>query len=224
MKGRLIVIEAGDGSGKETQTRMLFDRLRHEGHQLRRITFPDYDSPSSALVKMYLRGDFGDRPDDVSPYPASVFYAIDRYASYKRAWEESYLAGQIILADRYTSSNMVHQSVKLGDTDEQQAYLDWLGDLEFNKLGLPEPNQVIFLDMPPAYSLKLIKDRQNKITGGDDKDIHERDTAYLERVYRTSLLLADKLGWTKVTCVEDGRIRTREAIHEDVYRAVLEVL
>ena len=102
-------------------------------------------------------------------------------------------------ADRYTSSNMVHQSVKLGDTDEQQAYLDWLGDLEFNKLGLPEPNQVIFLDMPPAYSLKLIKDRQNKITGGDDKDIHERDTAYLERVYRTSLLLADKLGWTKVT-------------------------
>ncbi|HZK34078.1 MAG TPA: thymidylate kinase [Bacillota bacterium] len=224
MRGKLIAIEAGDGSGKETQSNMLVGRLKAEGFDTRKVTFPDYDSQSSGLVKMYLRGDFGEKPDDVSPYPASTFYAVDRYASYKTAWESFYLDGGIILADRYTTSNMVHQSVKIADELDQQKYLDWLWDLEFVKLGLPVPDCVVFLDMPPAYSLQLMKDRLNKITGDSEKDIHERDKAYLERVYKTSVLLAEKFGWLRIDCVDGGEIRTRDAIHNDVYKNICSLL
>lgn len=224
MRGKLIAIEAGDGSGKETQSNMLIDRLKAEDYDTRKVTFPDYDSQSSALVKMYLRGDFGERPDDVSPYAASTFYAVDRYASFKRDWADFYFKGGLVLADRYTTSNMVHQAAKIEDAGEGEQYLEWLWDLEFNKLELPVPDCVIFLDMPPAYSLRLMKDRLNKITGDSEKDIHEKDKTYLERVYKTSKLLAEKLGWKRINCVYKGEIRTREAIHDDVYKAIKGIL
>lgn len=224
MRGKLIVIEAGDGSGKETQSKKLYDRLQSEGYNARIIRFPDYDSDSSALVRMYLRGDFGTKPDDVNAYTASVFFAVDRFASYKTDWEKFYKNGGIILADRYTTSNMVHQAAKIDDAGERKSYLDWLYDLEFVRLGLPVPDCVVFLDMPPEYALKLIKDRNNKITGQEEKDIHEKDGAYLEKVYLTTKSLAQKFGWHRVECIQAGKIRPIEDIHRDVYDVVKNIL
>ncbi len=218
--GKLICIEAGDGSGKETQANKLLERLKSENYKVRKVSFPNYDSESSSLIKMYLRGEFGSRPEDVSPYVASTFYAVDRYASYKKEWESFYKAGGIILADRYTTSNMVHQAVKIKDPDKREAYLDWLWNFEFDMFGLPEPDCVIFLDMPPEYAARLMENRKNKITGSDKKDIHERDKAYLEQVYKCALWLADKYGWHKVSCVQDQIIRPISDIHEEIFETV----
>ena len=162
MNGKLIIIEAGDGSGKATQTEKLYSRLVGEGINVRKVTFPDYESNSSALIKMYLNGEFGSSPDSVNPYAASSFYAVDRYASYKQNWEDFYKQGGIIIADRYTPSHMVHQAVKILGQSEKEAFLDWLWDLEFEKFGLPIPDVVIFLDMPPMYSRAPRVERANK--------------------------------------------------------------
>lgn len=218
--GKLICIEAGDGSGKETQANKLLERLKSENYKVRKVSFPNYGSESSSLIKMYLRGEFGSRPEDVSPYVASTFYAVDRYASYKKEWESFYKAEGIILADRYTTSNMVHQAVKIKDPDKREAYLDWLWNFEFDMFGLPEPDCVIFLDMPPEYAARLMENRKNKITGSDKKDIHERDKAYLEQVYKCALWLADKYGWHKVSCVQDQIIRPISDIHEEIFETV----
>lgn len=218
--GKLICIEAGDGSGKETQANKLLERLKSENYKVRKVSFPNYGSESSSLIKMYLRGEFGSRPEDISPYVASTFYAVDRYASYKKEWESFYKAGGIILADRYTTSNMVHQAVKIKDPDKREAYLDWLWNFEFDMFGLPEPDCVIFLDMPPEYAARLMENRKNKITGSDKKDIHERDKAYLEQVYKCALWLADKYGWHKVSCVQDQIIRPIYDIHEEIFETV----
>ena len=158
-RGKLFIIEAGDGSGKETQTRLLTQRLIREGHRVRAVTFPDYAADASMPVRMYLRGDFGTQADEVNPYAASTFFAVDRYASYRMKWGADYAAGTIILADRYTTSNMVHQAVKIGDAAERDAFLDWLYDFEFNKLGLPVPDAVFFLDMEPCAAERLIAAR-----------------------------------------------------------------
>lgn len=224
MKGKLICIEAGDGSGKETQAKKLLEHLQSDGRKVMKVEFPNYASESSSLIKMYLRGDFGSKPGDISPYIASTFYAIDRYASFKKGWEAFYNEGGVILADRYTTSNMVHQAAKLTDDKERDEYLDWLWNFEFGLFGLPVPDCVIFLDMPPEYALRLIKDRKNKITGGQEKDIHEKDAAYLEQSYRNSLLLAEKYGWKKIRCVSEGSIRTIDEIHEEIYSTVSDFL
>lgn len=218
--GKLICIEAGDGSGKETQTDKLFQRLQDNHEQVRKISFPNYESESSSLIKMYLNGDFGKSPGDVSPYIASTFYAVDRYASYKKDWEEFYQGGGIVLADRYTTSNMVHQAVKITDSEARKKYLDWLLDFEFTLFGLPKPDCVIFLDMPPKYSSQLILNRRNKITGAMEKDIHERDTVYLEQSYKGSLWLSETYGWHKIPCVANGKIRSIDDIHNDIYDVV----
>jgi dTMP kinase len=166
MKGKLIIIEAGsDASGKATQTKKLFVRMKAGKHNIRKVEYPNYKSDSSALVKMYLNGEFGDKPEDVNAYAASTFYSVDRYASYMKEWKRQYENGGIILADRYTTSNMVHQASKIDDTAEWERYLDWLWDLEFVKLGLPVPDMVIFLDVPPDITNGLISKRNNKITG-----------------------------------------------------------
>lgn len=224
MKGRLIIIESGsDSSGKATQTQLLFQRLQKEAYGVKKVEFPNYQSPSSALVKMYLNGDFGKNPSDVDPYVSSTFYAVDRFASYKTEWEEFYQEGGVILADRYTTSNMVHQGAKLNGADKDK-YLDWLWNLEFNIYKLPVPDGVIFLDMPTEFSTKLMAERENKITGSREKDIHERNMAYLQSSYNNSLYVAQKYGWTKVSCIQEGRLRTIEEIHTDVYHKVKAVL
>lgn len=222
MKGKLIIIESGsDASGKETQTRKLFEKLTLEGVNIKKVEYPNYKSDSSALVKMYLKGDFGKNPEDVNPYVSSTFYAVDRYASFKTEWQEDYLKGAVILADRYTTSNMVHQAVKLRGQDKDK-FLDWLWNLEFGLYELPVPDCVIFLDMPPEFSKNLMKERINKFTGKDQKDIHESNEEYLINCYNNALYIANKYNWHKVGCVEDGRLRSIEEIHEDIYKFVKE--
>ncbi len=221
-KGKLIIIEAGDGSGKATQTKALYDHLVRDGYRVHRIEFPDYEADSSMLVRMYLRGDFGGHAEDVNAFAASTFFAVDRYASFRMKWKEFYDNGDIILADRYTTSNMVHQAVKLTDAKEREAFLDWLWDFEFVKIGLPVPDKVVFLDMDPHVADKLIAARAKET--GAEKDIHEKDTSYLHRCHAAYLELAEKYDWSKVICSEGGEPRSIAAIHDEVYEAVKTVL
>ncbi len=224
MKGKLIIIESGsDASGKATQTTKLVERLSNEYNNIRKVEYPNYESESSALVKMYLRGDFGKNPSDVDPYIASTFYAADRYASFKTEWEEFYNNGGIIIADRYTTSNMVHQASKMDECDRDK-YLDWLFDYEFNLYKIPQPDCVIFLDVPIEFSQKLMENRKNKITGEDKKDIHESDIDYLTKSYNNSLYIANKYNWNKINCVENENLRTIDDIHEEIYKIVKEII
>lgn len=222
-KGKLITIEAGDGSGKATQTKALYDRLLAEGYQVLKVEYPDYQSESSALVRMYLGGEFGQQAENVSAYGASAFFAVDRYASYLLKWRQAYESGWIILADRYTTSNMVHQAVKLKNPVEREEFLAWLWDFEFGRLQLPVPDRVIYLDMPPEISDRLINSRAAK-DSSRQKDIHEKDTSYLHHCHRAYNEVAEKYGWVKISCAQQGNLRIVQDIHEDVYQAVKEIL
>lgn len=219
MKGKLIIIEGSDGSGKATQTKKLYDRLEQNNYNIKKVEFPNYDSESSALVKMYLRGDFGKHAEDVDPYVCSTFFAVDRYASFKTEWEEFYNDGGIIICDRYTTSNMIHQASKM-EVEERDKYLEWLNDLEFNLYKIPKPDCVIFLDVPVEMSQKLMKDRNNKITGESEKDIHESDFDYLKKSYENSLYIAKKYDWQRINCIKDDNMRTIDDIHEEIYSIV----
>lgn len=223
-KGKLIIIDSGsDGSGKATQTQLLYEKLKSQDKPVKKITYPNYNSPASALVKMYLGGEFGAKPEDVNAYAASVFFAIDRFASYHTDWKEFYEAGGIILSDRYTTSNMVHQGVKLGEL-ERSSYLDWLYDLEYIKFGLPKPDCVIFLDVEPEISMKLMEGRANKITGEDKKDIHENDAEYLASAYENSIKIAEKYDWIRIKCTNQKGMRSIEDINAEILTRVLEII
>lgn len=224
MKGKLIIIEGVDSSGKATHTKQLYERLIQEKYNIRKVEFPNYSSESSALVKMYLNGDFGSKPEDVNAYASSTFFAIDRFASFKTIWKEFYDDGGIVLSDRYTMSNMIHQASKIKDSAEKQAFLDWLWDLEFVKLGIPVPDCVVFLDMPPKYAQMLMKERKNKITGLIEKDIHEKDSDYLIDSYNNACSIAKTYNWNYVNCAKNGKIRNIEDIHEDIYSIVKAVI
>lgn len=221
-KGRLIILEAGDGSGKATQTRELYKHLAADGRRIHRVEFPDYGAESSVLVRMYLGGSFGSHAEDVNAFAASTFFAVDRYASYHMKWKKYYEAGDIILADRYTTSNMVHQAVKIEDVARREEFLDWLWDFEFVKLGLPVPDLVVFLDMDPAVSDRLIAARAREQNQAED--IHERDKSYLHRCHAAYGLLAEKYGWQRIACSSCGQPRAVEDIHQDVYDAVQRIL
>lgn len=224
MRGKLIVIEGVDGSGKQTQSEKLYRTLLNKGCRVMKVDFPDYQSESSALVKMYLRGDFGKNPEDVSAYVASSFFAVDRYASYTTKWKSFYESGGIVIADRYTTSNMVHQASKIEDVEERDAYLSWLYQLEFEMYKIPKPDLVFFLDVPPEVTMEMTKERKNKITGESEKDIHEVDAGHLESSYRNAHYVADKYGWTKVNCVADRKLRSKEDIFSDIYLAAVDKL
>ena len=195
--GQLIIFEGLDGSGKGTQTKLTAQRLKEQGRDLRQITFPDYDSESSALVKMYLSGAFGDKPDDVNAYAASSFYAVDRFASYKTDWGEFYREGGLVLSDRYTTSNAVHQCSKLPPM-HWDGFLNWLFDFEYKKFGIPAPDAVIYLAVDPEVSQRLITERYH----GDEskKDIQEKDTEYLARSRAAAEYCARTLGWHRIEC------------------------
>ncbi len=218
--GKLIVIEGLDGSGKSTQLELLPQNLCANGIESRSVSFPDYDSDSSALVKMYLGGRFGNRPGDVNAYAASLFYAVDRFASYKTNWGEYYNQNGVIVSGRYTTSNAVHQTSKMNE-DEWKDFLDWLYDLEYNKVGIPKPDKVIFLDMPIEVSQKLLSGRYK----GDEakKDIHESDTAYLDKCRKAAMFTANYSGWTIIPCAKDGEPRTIEDIANDVLAETLKL-
>lgn len=220
MSGKLIIIESGsDASGKATQSEELLKKLKSDGYNVKKVEYPNYNSESSTLVKMYLRGDFGKNADDVDAYIASTFFTADRYASYKTEWEEFYKNGGIIIADRYTTSNMVHQASKM-EEDERDKYLEWLDDYEYNLFKIPRPDEVVFLNVPVEYSIKLMENRNNKFTGEKEKDIHEKDINYLKKTYKNSLYIADKYNWKKVECVENNELRSIEDISNEIYKIV----
>ena len=211
----LIVLEGVDSSGKATQTELLFSYLSKK-LETRKITFPDYESDSSALVKLYLSGAFGSDANSVSPYAASTFYAADRFASWKTGWGSFLENGGTVICDRYTTSNMVHQAAKLESQAEKDAFLDWIYDLEYTKFSLPVPDLVFFLDMPPAYAEQLMQNRANKFTGKKDKDIHERDKNHIQKAYENAVYVAKKYNWQFISCVENGSIRSIDSIHREI--------
>ena len=219
-KGKLFVIDGTDGSGKQTQFEKLRERLSKEGIEHKVVSFPNYDSPSSSLVKMYLAGDFGEDAKTISPYIASTFYAADRYATYQTQYKDYYENGGIILADRYTTANMVHQAGKIQDKAERKKFLDWLWDFEFNLYKLPIPSEVFFLNMPVEIAIKLIENRKNKFTQGMQKDIHERDEKHLIDSYNAACDVAKDYKWYEVKCMKDDKIRTIEDIHEEIYKEI----
>lgn len=220
-KGKIIVIDGLDGSGKSTQFELVREKLEEMGLEVRAISFPDYDSPSSALVKMYLGGEFSDNPDDVNAYAASSFYAVDRYASFVKHWKEDYNSGKIILAARYVSSNAIHQMVKL-DESQYDSYLEWLYDYEHEKLGVPCADKVVFLDMPVEVSQKLLSKRYN----GDEsrKDIHEADIAYLMNCRKTALYAGKKLDWSVIECSDGESPYSVESISDNIMKEILKVI
>ncbi|MGN1015109.1 MAG: dTMP kinase [Butyricicoccus sp.] len=213
MNGKLIVIEGLDGSGKATQAALLRDALQQRGEQVRQVSFPVYDSESSALVRMYLAGAFGQEASDVNAYAASSFYAVDRYASYKTDWGDLYHSGGTVIADRYTTSNAIHQCSKLPQ-EQWDSYLDWLFSFEYRQMGIPAPDQVLYLRVDPNISQSLMSVRYH----GDEsrKDIHERDLAYMNRSREAAEYCAKSLGWTVIDCVRNGTMRSAEEIHREI--------
>jgi dTMP kinase len=221
MKGKLIVIEGLDGSGKATQAKRLAAALQQRGERVREISFPNYDSDSSALVKMYLSGAFGTQPGDVNAYAASSFYAVDRYAGMKQDWGDFDDAGGILIADRYTTSNAVHQCCKL-PREFWDRYLDWLFDYEYRLLGLPAPDLVVYLRLGIETSQRLMSERYH----GDEKkkDIHESNTSYLNQAHLAADYCAGKYAWKTVECAENGSLRSIDEIGADVWNLLPRVL
>lgn len=220
-QGKLIVIEGLDGSGKATQASLLADFLQQCNIPVREISFPCYSQPSSVLVKMYLQGEFGDSPDAVGPYAASTFYAVDRYASFKKDWGSFYQQGGIIVANRYVTSNLVHQMTKL-PKDEWSYFMEWLRDLEYDKFQVPVPDLVVFLDMPVAVSQKLLLGRYQ----GDEmkKDIHEKDIAYLKQCYEAARFAAEKDNWHVIACSDGSEPLSVDAIAGQIQGLIKEHL
>lgn len=217
----LIVIDGLDGSGKGTQSRKLTDWLTGRGIPARRIDFPRYGQKSAALVEGYLHGELGQNPEDTGGYACATFYAVDRYWSYRTDWGEAYRRGDFIIADRYTTANAVHQCEKL-PREQWDAFLDWLWDNEYNKLGIPRPDRILYLEMRPDLSRRLIDGRA--ATEGRAKDIHEADPDYLRRCYRAALHAADYLGWTVIKCYEGDEIRSIEDIFAEMLEKIADLL
>lgn len=217
MAGKFIVIEGLDGSGKATQTEILKTTLKARGETVKKLTFPDYDNESSALVRMYLGGEFGDNPDDVNAYAASAFYTVDRIASYLKFWKEDYENGACILADRYATSNIIYQMSKLPKS-EWDSFIAFQEDFEYKKIKVPKPDLVIYLDVEPDVSQKLMSKRYS----GDEtkKDLHEKNLNFLLECRESALYAADKLGWIKISCTNDGEMRTIDEIAEDIFKII----
>ena len=219
--GKLIVLEGTDGSGKSTQFRLLREHLQQDQRTFKHIVFPRYSQESSALIRMYLGGQFGTDPSAVNAYAASAFYAVDRYASYKMDWGQWYQEGGLVLSDRYTTSNAVHQASKEPD-ENRKDFLKWLYDFEYGKLGLPRPDLTIYLDVPTDQSEKLLRSREQSTN--TQADIHEKDSSYLATCRSTGREAAAYYGWTVIDCVKDGVMRSIEDIHQEIYRHVLACL
>lgn len=221
MKGRLIIIEGLDGSGKATQSALLTERLEQAGTPVQKISFPNYKSEASQPVKMYLNGAFGTDPEDVNAYAASSFYAVDRYASYKTEWAPFYLGGGVVISDRYTTSNAVHQCSKL-PKEKWDDYLAWLFDFEYNKIAIPTPDLVVYLDMSVEVSQALMQKRYSE--AGGKKDIHEKDETYLLKSQQAARYCAEKYGWKRIACDNGNTPYTIAEIAEEVFAVVSQFL
>ncbi len=222
VKGKLIILEGTDGSGKSTQFARLCQRMERESRPFHRLVFPRYDQPSSTLLRMYLHGEFGSHPSDVNAYAASTFYAVDRYASWKQDWSGCYLGGGTVLSDRYTTSNAVHQAGKV-PLEERDDFFAWLADFEYGKLGLPQPDLVLWLDMPIEKAVANLRRRESQTH--TQADIHEEDMTYLRHCRLAAQAAAEFYGWQRVPCVDEkGDIRSVEDIHSEIWSAVARTL
>ena len=219
--GKIIVIEGLDGSGKATQTAWLYEKLIAQGNRVRKLEFPDYDSPASALVKMYLGGEFGSKPEDVNAYAASAFYAVDRAASYLKSWKQDYQDDVIFLCDRYATSNIIYQMAKV-PPQERDAFIAWQEDFEYDRLGLPRPDAVLYLDVAPEVSQKLMEKRY----GGDNskKDLHESNLRFLLSCRESALYAAEKRGWRMIDCCEQGEMKSVEQIAQEIEEVLKELI
>lgn len=215
--GKLVVLEGIDGSGKSTQFRILTDRLVKAELEFKQLVFPRYENPSSALIRMYLGGEFGENPDDVSPWAASTFYAVDRYASYRQDWEQYYKDGGIIITDRYTTSNAIHQGGKL-EPAQRTGFFSWLSDFEYNLMGIPSPDLVLFCDTSPEICMKQI------ISRGRQRDIHEKDADYLRKCAQCARQAAEHYGWKRIDCSPNGVMRSAESIAEEIFGQVRTII
>lgn len=221
MKKTFIAIDGLDGSGKKTQTELLIDFLKKEGKEYRYLSFPTYHEEYSKYVNMYLSGTFGENPEDVNAYTASSFFAMDRVCSYLLDWKKDYDDGKIIVANRYTTANAVHQLSKLPEC-EYDTFLQWLYDYEFVKLGLPKPDKVIYLSLPPALSQQLVEKRCEET--GVVKDIHEKSLSFIEKCYQAVLYSSEKLGWHRINCNTGKEMRSIQDIQDEIIRYLKDVL
>ncbi len=219
--GKLIVFEGTDGSGKSTQFSLLTKRLQAIGKEFRTMVFPQYSEQSSALIRMYLGGEFGTRPTDVNSYAASTFYAVDRFASYRKVWKKYYEEGGLMLSDRYTTSNAVHQASKVVP-EEREAFFHWLYDFEYEKMELPKPDLVIYLDVPTELTGQLMRKREAETK--TNADIHEQHLDYLRLCRSTGLEAAECYGWNRIHCAKDGKMRSIEDIHNEIFALVMKCL
>jgi dTMP kinase len=220
--GKLIVFEGIDGSGKSTQFNMLAELLRHIGNEFVQVSFPRYSEPSSALIRMYLNGEFGSKPDDVNPYAAAAFFALDRFASYRIDWGNYYNLGGTVLTDRYTTSNAVHQASKLSSGGLREVFWDWLYYFEFNLLCIPKPDIVVFLDVPADLAAKQIEKRRLETKSGTD--IHETDFEYLSRCSECAIEAAAHFGWHRIDCAPNGTMRSVESIHSQITALITSIV
>ena len=229
LKGKIIVIEGTDGSGKQTQAAILKQRLEKEGYKVYSTSFPRYDSDSSAAVRMYLNGEIKENAQDITPKAASAFYAVDRYITYKREIEPVYLAKEsVIVFDRWVESNIIHQGAKVIDGIKDAAerrvallfFAGWLGDLEYEDFDVPKPDKTIYLNVPIEHTIKLRSERLNKITGGEKQDIHEANTSHLINASEAGNIAARVFDWEVIQCVKDGEMRSIEDIAEEIWRRV----
>lgn len=221
MKGKLIVIDGLDGSGKQTQTKLLYERLKQENFKVCTTSFPNYNSLTGELIKMYLSGKFGSL-ESVNAYQGSISYSMDRYLSYiSDDWGKNYNDGYVVLCDRYTTSNMIHQGTKISDLENLKKYLYWLKDFEYGKLKIPVPDQILFLDVPINISINLMKNRLNKFTNGRDKDIHESNIQYLKNCYDISKFICQLENWDVINCTENEKMLDIDTINEKIYKKVM---
>lgn len=221
MSGKLIIFEGTDGSGKATQSALLCQELEKQGIPYKKLDFPRYQEESSALIRLYLSGAFGSHPDDVNAYAAASFFAVDRYASYKQDWGTFYENGGLLIADRYTTSNAVHQASKL-PAEERENFLNWLFDFEYRLLGLPAPTRVLYLDLPTELSGRMMRKREKQTN--TKADIHEKDDAYLRACRDNAAFIVNYCGWTRIDCSMDGAVRSIEDIHEEVLDKLSDLL
>ena len=213
----LAAIDGTDASGKATQTALLASRLKKSGYNVLEVSYPDYDCPSSGPVKMYLEGKLGEHAEDTDAYAASVLFAVDRFASFRANWKKFYERGDyIILLNRYTTANAVHQLSKIDDNSEKDRFLDWLFDFEYRLLGIPAPDTVIYLEMPTEISLALLERRCSET--GASKDIHELDKNHLQKSREAAIYACEKLGWNRIACGQNGAPLPIEEIHESVFK------
>ena len=226
---KIFVIEGTDGSGKETQTNRTYEKLIQDGKTVFKTSFPNYDNLSSGPVREYLSGNISTNPNDISAKAASMFYAVDRYITFKENLEDYYKDDKtILLFDRYVSSNLLHQGGKVlkstGDYSKLDDYISWLENIEHSDLELPKPTKVFFLHLPVEYTLQLMKERKNKFTKSEKKDIHETDKDHLANAINSGLYIAKKLNWCIIECIKDGKLRSIEDINNEIYSHIKELL